>query len=312
MTAASQPRKLARLKFTDRLMFNAVLTENEDLCRRLIQAVLGKPVERVEFVDDEVSIQPDLDARGARLDVLALIDGEYVDVEMQVGREPSIARRCRFYHAAIASRFTPKGSKYEDVPKSYVIFICLDDPLGAGLPRYELATTCTNSPSITVDDGAFTVLLNARAWELEKNREVAGMLKYALTGDSPEGLARDIASAVDGKNGDRKWVRATMSIMTYGDEMDLLNRALEIRQEKLDKVSAQLVETTKQLDAATAQLDAATAQLDAATAQAQARADSLARLSKKLYAQGRIEEYLAALDNPELMDALLAEFADAR
>ena len=307
MTGTAHGTHPARLKFTDRLMFNAVLTENEDLCRRIIQAVLGKPVERVEYLDDEVSIQPDLDARGARLDVLALIDGEYVDVEMQVGREPSIARRCRFYHSSIASRYTPKGSRYEDVPRSCVIFICMDDPLDAGLPRYELATACTNRPSVAVDDGALTVLLNARAWQQEANAEVSGMLQYALTGTSPEGLGRDIAQAVDGKNDDRKWVRATMSIMTYEDEMNVLARALEIRQEKLVEVNAQLEETTKRLDATSAQLDATSAQLDAVTKRAEKRADSLAQLSKKLYAEGRIEEYLAALDNPELMETLLKE-----
>ena len=329
-TTYGQP---TRLEFTNHLMFNAILTENEDLCMRLIGAILGKHVESVRYLDDEHAIQSDLDGRGVRLDVLALIDGEYVDIEMQVGWEPDMARRCRFYHSAIATRYTPKGRGYDDVPESYVIFICLVDPLGANLPRYELHTACTNESSVTVDDGASTILLNAGAWEQEENVEVAGMLQYAQTG-KPDGLlASDIARAVDAKNLDRRWVRASMGVMTYEHELIVLRNAVAKKQAELDALTAQAEEVSTQMaaateraeaateraeaateraEAATAQVEAAEAQAEAATAQAEAahaEVDSLKRLSAELYRVGRIDEYIAALDDPDLMTALKAEFA---
>ena len=332
-----------RIEFTNHLMFNAVLTENEELCKRLIEAVLGKHVESIEYLDDEHVIQPDLDARGARLDVLALIDGEYIDVEMQVGREPDIERRCRFYHSAIATRYMPKSSGNGSVPTSYVIFICLVDPFGAGLPRYELATACVGSPEITVDDGATSILLNALAWEQEENPEVSGMLQYALTGRSSGNLARDLAGAVDGKNLDRNWVRATMGVMTYEHEFRVLNSALEEKRAELERARAALDQTHSELEKTSFELeqthseleqthseleqthseleqthseleqkhaelsrkDAELAQLDSDLSSAQAQLE----LSKKLYAAGRIDEYFAALENPELMKELLEEFA---
>ena len=311
-----------RIEFTNHLMFNAVLTENEDLCKHLIEAVLGKHVEHIEYLDDEHAIQPDLDARGARLDVLALIDGEYVDVEMQVGREPDIARRCRFYHSDIATRYMPKSSGYRSVPTSYVIFICLADPFDAGLPRYELATACVSNPEVLVDDGATTILLNAQAWEHEENREVSGMLQYALTGRSSGNLAKNLADAVDGKNLDRKWVRAAMGVMTYEHEFRVLNSALEEKRAELERARAALDQTHSELEKTSFELeqthseleqkhaelsrkDAELAQLDSDLSSAQAQLE----LSKKLYAAGRIDEYFAALENPELMKELLEEFA---
>ena len=325
-----------RIEFTNHLMFNAVLTENEDLCKHLIGAVLGKHVEHIEYLDDEHAIQPDLDARGARLDVLALIDGEYVDVEMQVGREPDIARRCRFYHSAIATRYMPKGSGYRSVPTSYVIFICLADPFDAGLPRYELATACVSNLEVLVDDGATTILLNAQAWEQEENPEVSGMLQYALTGRSSGNLAKNLADAVDGKNLDRKWVRATMGVMSYEHEFRVLNSALEEKRAELERARAALDQTHSELEKTSFELeqthseleqthseleqthseleqkhaelsrkDAELAQLDSDLSSAQAQLE----LSKKLYAAGRIDEYFAALENPELMKELLEEFA---
>ena len=283
-TAAHNPQP-ARLKFTDHIMFNAVLTENEELCARLIGAVLGKHVEHVEYLDDEVSIQPSTDGHGARLDVLALIDGEYVDVEMQVGREPDIARRCRFYHSAIASRYTPKGSDYKGVPTSYVIFICLNDPLGAGYARYELATCCTNNPDVLVDDGSISILLNARAWEHEENPEVAGMLKYALTGHSSGQLAESLANAVDGKNLDRKWVKASMGVMTYEHEMRVLNHELEERRAIIEQQSAQIEQQAVQIELQAAQIEQQSAQLEQQRAeleQQRAEIDALRIMLDKL------------------------------
>ena len=306
MATNSSPRHLERIDFTNHLMFNAVLTENEDLCKRLISAILGKTVEHIEYLDDEHTIQPELDAHGSRLDLLAFVDGEYVDIEMQVGLEPAIERRCRFYHGAIATRFTPKGAEYGSVPRSYVIFICLDDPLGASLSRYELATTCTNSPNVPVDDGAMTILLNASAWEQERNPEVAGMLRYTLTGRSESGLAMDIAKAVDLKNLDRKWVRASMGIMTYEHEFRALNAELDRRKAAVEAAQAELDAATSELEAATTELEAATTKLEDANTRLEAKTSELEDANTRLEAKTSELE-----DANTRLEAAQAELASA-
>lgn len=328
MSSTSSQKVTGKIAFTNHLMFNAVLTENENLCIRLIEAVLEKHVESVEYLEDETSIQPELDARGARLDVLALVDGEYVDIEMQVGIEPQIERRCRFYHSAIATRYMPKSRGYESVPRSCVIFLCLSDPLGAGLPRYRLSTTCVNAPSIRIDDGAETVILNASAWEQEENPEVSGLLQYALTGSSEGSLAKDIAGAVEEKNLDRKWVRATMGVMSYEHEFLVLNNELERKRAEVEAVQAEVEAAQAEVEAAQAEVEAAQAEVEEARAEAvaaqtqaeAARAEARAardeadakqavqQLSKLLHKQGRIDEYIAALDDEQLMETLLKEF----
>lgn len=307
MSNSSAQKAFGKIAFTNHLMFNAVLTENEDLCIRLIEAILERHVESVEYLEDETSIQPELDGRGARLDVLALVDGEYVDIEMQVGIEPQIERRCRFYHSAIATRYMPKSRGYESVPRSCIIFICLSDPLGAGLPRYKLSTACENDPSVRIDDGAETIILNAGAWEQENNSEVSGLLQYALTGSSEGSLARDIADAVEEKNLDRKWVRASMGVMTYEHEFLVLNNELERKRAEVEAAQAQVEAARSQAEAAQAEAEAAQAEAEAARAEANA-GQVIQQLSKLLHRQGRIDEYIAALDDAQLMDSLLKEF----
>ena len=247
-----------RIEFTNHLMFNAVLTENEDLCKHLIGAVLGKHVEHIEYL---------------------------------------------------------------------------------------------------VDDGATTILLNAQAWEQEENPEVSGMLQYALTGRSSGNLAKNLADAVDGKNLDRKWVRATMGVMSYEHEFRVLNSTLEEKRAEIARVRteieqkhAELAQAQSELEQSNSELAQAQSKLEQSNSElaqsrselehsmselAQSRSElehsmsELAQsqseleqsqselssvqaqlaLSKQLYADGRIDEYFEALDNPELMKALLDEYA---
>ena len=52
------------------------------------------------------------------------------------------------------------GNSYENLPDTYVIFICDFDPFGDGLYRYSTRTVCTETGKY-VNDGVETVYLNA-------------------------------------------------------------------------------------------------------------------------------------------------------
>ena len=70
---------------------------------------------------------------------------------------------------------------------------------------------------------------------------------------------------------------------------------------------AQVEAAQAEVEAAQAEVEAAHAKLDAAQAEAQT-AQTIQELSRQLYAAGRIDEYIAALDDNSLMSELLAEF----
>ncbi len=75
-----EPRDLL---FHEWPMFNQVMTNEHDICRRLLEVVLGEPVDRVRNVEVERTVEPRLGAKGVRLDAFASTANAVYDVEIQ-------------------------------------------------------------------------------------------------------------------------------------------------------------------------------------------------------------------------------------
>ncbi len=70
--------------------------------------------------------------KGIRLDVYIKDDkNRHFNVEMQVANT-EIFKRSRYYHSQIDMELLSTGIDYEQLPESYVIFICDFDPIGLG------------------------------------------------------------------------------------------------------------------------------------------------------------------------------------
>ena len=52
------------------------------------------------------------------------------------------------------------GAEYEELPESYVIFVCDFDPLGLGKYKYTIDSYCVEAPQISYKDGVHTILIN--------------------------------------------------------------------------------------------------------------------------------------------------------
>ena len=53
-----------------------------------------------------------------------------------------------------------KGAKYNDLRKSYVIFICMFDPFGKDLPIYTFRNKCVEEPKLELGDDTAKVFIN--------------------------------------------------------------------------------------------------------------------------------------------------------
>ena len=52
------------------------------------------------------------------------------------------------------------GMSYNELPDTYVIFICDFDPFGEGKYRYTKKSICKELPTLEMDDGAYTIFLS--------------------------------------------------------------------------------------------------------------------------------------------------------
>ena len=131
------------LDFTDDFMFCKVLTADPELTKRLLELILGLRIRKVVFPEAQKTIEITSDGRGIRLDVYVEDDQDTVyDVEMQTTRQSDLAKRMRYYQGMIDLHLIQRGSAFRDLKKSFVIFICLVDPFGAGRHIYTFANRC--------------------------------------------------------------------------------------------------------------------------------------------------------------------------
>ena len=124
------------LCFTDDFMFRKVLSNDEDLCRRFVELLMDVKIERIAFKGDDYPIYVDSDMKGVRLDVyLADENGTVFDLEMQNEKKRNLPKRARYYQSMIDIDNLMSGANYDELPDSYVVFICTKDPFAYGLHK---------------------------------------------------------------------------------------------------------------------------------------------------------------------------------
>jgi len=170
-------KTLQELTILDGFMFGAVMMDPEN-CRGLLERILEMPIGRVEVVREKCLIyHPEY--KGVRLDVYAADEtGTRYDVEMQVRKTP-VEKRSRYYHSQMDMELLLSGTPYDQLPDSYVIFICDYDPFGQGKYRYCIKSRCHECPEMEVADGVHTVILNNCGNNPEEvSAELVNFLQY--------------------------------------------------------------------------------------------------------------------------------------
>ena len=122
-------RTLQDLTIKDPFMFAAVMSD-ENQCKSLLSLVLEMEILHVTVVTEKtLAYHPEY--HGVRLDVFAVEDGtrRRFNVELQVKDNKNLPRRSRYYHAQLDMDALVTGIDYNELPDTYVIFICDYDPM---------------------------------------------------------------------------------------------------------------------------------------------------------------------------------------
>ena len=189
-------KPVEELRFTDDFMFCRVM-KNPDLCKGVIERLLGIKVERIEYPELQKEIRPYYSAHGVRMDVYVKDSDRIFDIEMQTTIPEDLPRRMRYYQSMIDIDSLIAGSEYETLKESYVIFLCTKDPFGLGLPVYTFSTVCKEKNDFTLNDGINKLFFNASAFASEKNLEIKGFLGYLCSGKPSDYLTEDIDQRVE-------------------------------------------------------------------------------------------------------------------
>lgn len=161
-------KQLKDLTIKDNFMFGAVMQDVEN-CRELLEMVLGITIARV-VVSQERSIVYHPEYKGIRLDVYARDEkNTRYNIEMQVAKKTDLGRRTRYYHSQIDMELLFRGGHYEELPDTFVIFICDFDPFEERRYCYTFETCCVEDGHVRLQDGSITIFLST---EGRNDREV--------------------------------------------------------------------------------------------------------------------------------------------
>ena len=177
--------KWEELSISNDFLFGKVM-QNPELCKELIQRILPDlKIDRVEYPELQKSIKQDMDAKSVRLDVYVKDEKEVVyDIEMQVSDTKELPKRSRYYQGMIDLQLIDKGQYYDELNRSYVIFICPFDIFDKGRHIYTFENICKEDNSISMGDEAVKIFLNAKGTMDDVSKELKAFLDY-VAGKKP-------------------------------------------------------------------------------------------------------------------------------
>jgi len=130
---------MAKLEHTFKtdILFKLLFVKYPELLRRLVARLLGIPLASIrQFEIRNPEMPPEsIGKKFCRLDIHMTVNGQQVNLEVQVKDEGDYPERALFYWARVYSNALPVGNNYSMLPRTIIISI-LDFPLFKSSPEY--------------------------------------------------------------------------------------------------------------------------------------------------------------------------------
>ena len=150
---------IRRWRLMDDAFMKRCLKDNIPAVECILRIIMERPDLAVLSVRIEDTI-PSLTGRGIRMDVQAVDEtaAEY-DIALQRAHQGAGAKRARFNSSLLDLNSLGKGSTYENLPHTYVIFITEHDVWRHGLARYHVNRVIEELRR-SFDDGSHIIYVN--------------------------------------------------------------------------------------------------------------------------------------------------------
>ena len=133
-------RRVMGFRLLDDEFMKAVFRENNPAVTLVLRIILNKPDIVVETVDIEEK-ELNFIGHSISVDILAREHGNIYNIEIQRSDVGAIPQRARYHGSTIDANELKKGSSFNRLPETYVIFITENDIYGKGLPVYTVDRT---------------------------------------------------------------------------------------------------------------------------------------------------------------------------
>ena len=258
-------------------IFMRIVLKDRKCTEYILQTILQKPDLKVKTQ----SIQSDLknlQGRSLILDCLCSdTKGTVYNIEVQNDSHGASPKRARYHSGLIDMHILKKGKTFENLPESYVIFICAKDILKENKQIYHISRTIQESGSKFPDQSEIIYLNTSKDSENELGKLIEDFYTKDPKKMHSKVLAKRVADLKENKNIE-KGERDAMT--TYYDRLK--------KQWEKEGIAKGILE-----------------------GKAEGRAESeskMAKLMGLLVKEGRIEDIEKASESPDYRKALLQEF----
>ena len=217
------------LDFTDNFMFCKILQNDKDLCRRMLEILLGIEIDRVKVLESEKTIDLFYDSRSVRLDVYAKNSKQAFDLEMQTCNYDNLLLRARYYQGAMDQEEMERSDDFSKLKDSYVIFLCKDDPIGLGGYVYTKESFFKEYPTEIYNDKTHIVFYNSRAFNKVEDKELRNVLEFIYNANSNSEFTDELVKSVDDAKVRPEWRKEYMKFSEV-----LKNNSLKIAKNMLE------------------------------------------------------------------------------
>ena len=262
-------KKWENLTLADDFLFGKVMSE-PTLCAEMLRRIFPNlDIGEIKIVETQKTLRQALHVRGVRFDILTSTERSIFDIEAQNRKLKDLYRRPRAYHIAVGydalnKKSLKKSGSYEDLPNTYVIFICTFDLFYKGRHIYTFKNFCAEAKDIELNDGAYTVFLNTKGKLDDVSPELKNFLNFVDKNKVADGDS--FIKTLDEKIKDAKhnvaWRDEYMLLLTREDEKfaegvhegeNRANEATAIRMLKAGKFAMEEIADYSALSLATVQ-----------------------------------------------------------
>jgi len=180
-----------------------------------VEILLGFDIDRIDYPEEQKSIDIAMDAKSVRLDVYVKDDKDTVyNIEMQTSPQSYLPKRSRYYQGMIDLNLIEKGELYDKLNTSYVIFICTFDPFNKGRHVYHFENRCIDDPALALGDETHKCFFNTRGTDTidPKLDQVLTFLDTAMPANDDNPLVEAMSSELARIKSNTEWEAEFMNL----------------------------------------------------------------------------------------------------
>ena len=215
--------------------------KDEKATQYVLRILTGKPDLRIAQNLTEYRISK-LDTRDAVLDVIAVDEeGIQYHIEIQLADSDDHILRVRFYSAMVDSELLEKGTRYKDLPNTYIFYISMNDFMDLGEPIAKVNSK-VGSKNKDYDDGKQIFYVNAA---VDDDSEVARLMEFFKSADPNDTSHGELSNRVHllkcEQEGEDPMCKITQSFVDEGKIIGVVEYLKNVQQKSNEDIVQEIM-----------------------------------------------------------------------